>query len=572
MTTNQQNVQAVKINTDFNNAYKKFVQLLVKQNQQDSILKPLSAKMKAYREESFISVVFVGQYSAGKSTIISALTGKRNIKIDADIATDKTTSYNWNGINLIDTPGLFTERKDHDSITYNAISKADLLVFCLTSMLFDSITIENFKKLAYEKGYQWKMMLVVNKMSDEAGEDDEKINNYRHSLAEAIKPYPLDQLPLCFIDAKDYCEGIDENEDFLVEISRFQTFIDTLNQFVAERHFLARLDTPVRIVLESIDEAEIAFSRNKSEDTTILEVFRKLSRTINSERNSLRTKINNIALDLYSSITNEGSILASALDSSNFDFLNKQAENKVHIHYENAILNMEKIVEEAVNSMQTEIEGILSGDLVQAFIKRLNFQYEASLNHNSELEIAKIKNQINFLTELGNKVGFDIMRLATKEGVNQVGFLKSINVSGSPLRNIVYDVGKFVGYKFRPWEAVNIAKNFANGVQIVGGILGVVGVVAEIWQQEEQENKLSEARMSINSQFIGIASNLRNQITEQITDIENKLYSDLEKEIAEIRKKYQTSINTSDTSVKELSEIRHDLDEILRSINRASIS
>lgn len=37
------------------------------------------------------------------------------------------------GIALVDTPRLFTDRKDHDEITYDAINKADLLVFCLTS-------------------------------------------------------------------------------------------------------------------------------------------------------------------------------------------------------------------------------------------------------------------------------------------------------------------------------------------------------------------------------------------------------------------------------------------------------
>lgn len=84
-------------------------------------------------------------------------------------------------------------------------------------MLFDSITVENFKNLAYNKGYRWKMMLVVNKMSDGAGEEEELIAHYRESLAQALKPYSFDEFPVCFIDAKDYCEGIDEKEDFLIE-------------------------------------------------------------------------------------------------------------------------------------------------------------------------------------------------------------------------------------------------------------------------------------------------------------------------------------------------------------------
>jgi small GTP-binding protein len=194
-------------------------------NHFSEIQQKLSQQLQQHQEQSFLTVAFVGQYSAGKSTIISALTGQRDIKIDADIATDKTTSYDWNGIKVIDTPGLFTERKDHDQITYDAINKADLLIFCLTYTLFDSITVENFKKLAYEQEYSWKMMLVINKMSDEEGEEEEKITNYRQSLSDALHPYFLEDFPVCFIDAKDYCDGIDEKDDFLLEMSRFYTLI-----------------------------------------------------------------------------------------------------------------------------------------------------------------------------------------------------------------------------------------------------------------------------------------------------------------------------------------------------------
>ena len=87
---------------------------------------------------------------------------------------------------MVDTPGLFTDREDHDKTTYRAIDKSDLLVFCLTHMLFDNITISNFKKLAYDKGYGWKMMLVVNKMSAEAGETVDKIVSYPEKLGRSF--------------------------------------------------------------------------------------------------------------------------------------------------------------------------------------------------------------------------------------------------------------------------------------------------------------------------------------------------------------------------------------------------
>lgn len=156
-------------------------------------------------------------------------------------------------------------------------------------------------------------MLVVNKMSAAAGEEEQKIDSYRHSLGEALKPYSLNEFPICFIDAKDYCEGIDDDDDFLVEISRFNTLITELNRFVERRASLTGLDTPVRIVLGCLDDAQIGFARNSDEDTAFLEVLSRLSRRINKERERLRTKIKGITLEMSAAIATEGSRLASAV-------------------------------------------------------------------------------------------------------------------------------------------------------------------------------------------------------------------------------------------------------------------
>lgn len=208
----------------------------------EDIQQRLSRDINAHRKSAYLTIAFVGQYNSGKSTIISALTGRRDIYIDSNIATDITFEYDWNGIKLVDTPGLFTDRNDHDDITYEAIKRADLLVFCLTGMLFDDITAPNFKKLAYEQDYRWKMMLLVNKISDEAGDDNEKITYYKESLAEALHPEPLNEFSLSFINAKDYYEGIDKNDELLKQISYFEEFIEILNKMIRDKGVLAKLD------------------------------------------------------------------------------------------------------------------------------------------------------------------------------------------------------------------------------------------------------------------------------------------------------------------------------------------
>ena len=99
-----------------------------------------------------IRLVFAGQYSAGKSSILKMLTGREDIIIDADITTQEVHTYNWQGIEVIDTPGIHTQlRPDHDEISYEAIASADMLVFVITNELFDSYIADHFRKLAIDK-------------------------------------------------------------------------------------------------------------------------------------------------------------------------------------------------------------------------------------------------------------------------------------------------------------------------------------------------------------------------------------------------------------------------------------
>jgi small GTP-binding protein len=579
MTQANQNFQAAAVGAKFKNTCVKFDNLLAQGNHEEltAIRKKLREELKAHREQGILTVAFVGQYSAGKSTIISALTGRRDIHIDADIATDKTASYDWNGIKLIDTPGLFTERKDHDEITYEAIAKADLLIFCLTYMLFDSVTAENFKKLAYEKGYRWKMMLVINKMSDEAGEETQKIANYRSSLAEAVKPYSLDEFPICFIDAKDYCEGIDEDEEFLLEVSRFQSFIDELNNFVQRRGSLARFDTPVRIALGCVDDAQLSFARNSNQDSAFLEILTRLSRTVRKERDRLRTKVQSIALEMSSAVAKEGTVLAAAVGSEqDFEVLNKQAALNVQKHYEKAETKLQEAANAAVEAIQQEVEEVFESNLAQAFVACLDRNQNVSAqNAGAGMDMERIKGQVTWLKKIGETAGVELTKVATRGFAKTAGqgFLRSIDVAGSGLHQSVLAVGKFVGFKFKPWQAVGIAKNIGNAAKFLGPALALASVGIELFQMQQEhqrEQQMADIRRDITSQFQAIAKDLENQLEIQLWEFEGQVYGEIEKQIAAARQKEEDAIASSNIWVKQLTEIRKDFDLILRYITKAT--
>ena len=188
-------------------------------------------------KKNTIKLVFTGQYSAGKSSIIRMLTGREDITVGAGITTQKAHIYEWNGLEIVDTPGIHTQlRPDHDEISYDAIASADMLVFVVTNELFDSHLAQHFRKLAIDKDKAGEMILVVNKM-ERSSEGNTLVQQsvIREDLRKVIEPYTPEELNLCFLDAESYLDSLEERDedielaDELFSRSGYTDFIETLN-------------------------------------------------------------------------------------------------------------------------------------------------------------------------------------------------------------------------------------------------------------------------------------------------------------------------------------------------------
>ena len=105
----------------------------------------------AFGSDKPISLVFAGQYSAGKSTILKALTGF-DIATGHEITTEEARAYDWHGVQVVDTPGIGTGRRpEHDEISYKAIADADLLVYVVTYQGFDELIAQDFRELLIDR-------------------------------------------------------------------------------------------------------------------------------------------------------------------------------------------------------------------------------------------------------------------------------------------------------------------------------------------------------------------------------------------------------------------------------------
>lgn len=479
--------------------------------------------LKKIESDDDIIITFIGQYSAGKSTIISALTGNRNIKIDANIATENATRYKWSDqITLVDSPGLYTEKTHHDIETKKAIESSDMLIYCITNELFDEITIEDYKKWAYELGYKDKIFLVINKMSRETGEYEELVTNYKESINKSLEPYSLKNMKYNFIDAQDYIEGKDLDFEELVKLSKFEEFILNLNKFVDEKGFLSKLDTPVKAIINSIDLV-LSDSLENESDKNYINLFDRIYKRTDQAINEIKQESSYIVKQNLNPFISYGYDIAGSIGIDENSFNTMEIEQKLEEICININNEINELLESKNNLLEEEIEEVFNSELGKMYINNISKEFNIK-----DIDLTDKNNLNNFskLMDFASK---------NKQGFEKFNFpinMKSSKVSGEALHKGVKAIGSKMGVKFKPWQAVNIAKN-------LGKTLGVISIGLGIWQvfsnvkesekEENQEREISEAKIELRENFIDIAKELEYEYQEHIEEVLKEYKGILEK-------------------------------------------
>ncbi|MDJ0742423.1 MAG: 50S ribosome-binding GTPase [Xenococcaceae cyanobacterium MO_167.B27] len=285
-----------------------------------------------------------------------------------------------------------------------------------------------------------------------------------------------------------------------------------------------------------------------------------------------------IATDKTTSYDWKGSIIARKVGSNeDFEQLNKQAEFNIQKSYEQAGEEIQTVVDTVGKNIQQDFAEVLEGDLVKHFVASLERKQNISVeNINNHLDLENLKVQISNLKKIDKIVGGSIQQLATKGAgnVTQQGFFYSAtNVAGGNLHHAVYGVGKFLGFKFQPWGAVNLAKNIANVAKCVGPALAVAGFAVEVAntiKQREREQQMADVRRDITSQFQAIGKDLESQLGIQVGEFNNQFYGAINQKIADARKQNEEAIASSNTWMQELLTIRQEFETILKTISLAS--
>lgn len=516
---------------------------LLAQTDNSDLAQKMDTELQEVSERKELRLAFVGQYGSGKSTIISALTGNKDILIDANISTDKVTEYRWNNIVLMDTPGILAGKvEEHDERTKAALKECDLIFYVLTSQLFDDVIFNNFIDLAYNQHLADKMFIVVNKMNMEYGDYAQLVQNYTASLHNTFKErgYDFSAFPIAFIDANDYLEGVKDGDDEFIQVSNFEKFINDLNSFVSSKGLIKKqFDTPVR-VLQSYAK-DIAISEV---DQNLAEFYRQFEQRLSISERELKRDVSNVLYSFETDAMTKVSALSSGIGSLG------EAEWKVQQEELNRALQqsinttstkIEKVVEQNYTDLLKEVENFGNRDTLAKYISSIDAKLNSpniSIEERNNLNYQK--KALDWLKSGAAKVG------DMAPGVNGV-FGGISNASGSQLHNIVLNVGHFFGKSFRPWEAVRWASNIAKVAKF--GI-PVVTAGIDIWMQLREEKK-------------------ENERLQQIKESKNQFITGYQGELNKVKGQFEDYLNTV---LKNYRDKRNDVnkskDEIIRASKR----
>ncbi len=456
-----------------------------------------------YQKQSKLTIAFIGQYNAGKSTLIKALTGDATVRISAEICTDKVTEYTWEDVLIVDTPGIHAGRTDHDQLTLDKISQSDLLVFVVPNELFNPQGGNFFKRVANDLQRVGQMVLVINKMSRETGKPETLLS----SILKVIEPSHPNDFYTCFIDGNSYLQAQNESNEeeklFLMEESNFNEFFNSLQKLIEKNKLTAKLVTPLHKTVDLLEQSSNLLATDNKLVRDFLELLRRKSNILRASQIRSRNIYCDQLNDLEHQIVMSGEQVASIVDGYH-------NEDQINEAINNSEPEIEQLVKVAIEKISSEI-----GKEVKNLEAKLQDLEDSLLGKNivREIEIElqdrkKLKDYNN--VNSGNSAYFK----AAPKMLKEIG-----KFAPKATRNFVYNVGTNLGVKFKPWGAFKAAKAIRGLGPVLAGAGFIVDAILADKEKKDEiefEQKLRELRAEVRKDYRNIAEEIKNDYEVEI--------------------------------------------------------
>lgn len=463
----------------------------------DGILAKVEAAHTQLLTEAPLRIVLIGEFSAGKSSLISALTGA-DLHIDADVATTSMAEYSWNGLSLVDTPGVQAEDTDtdHDAIAREATLGADLILFVVSNELFNQRLADHLNYVIGDAGLglSKKTSIIVNKIDRETNADEMLLGEITKILGSH------QEIPVYFCSASKYKQASQEESPIKERFerqSRFLELIKGINSFVDDAGANGRLSTPISVISECLEQIQSAVAET-IEEKSKLELIRRQRRVLQKLQQRLAEIRKTWKQQAYSTVVSQANDSVEQLSELSrpedletlFEAGLKKADGEIVQLYE----GLEIDVREALDQASVELDEIGNSPLgKQVAMFETERADKISITFNDSRP-----NDSNLTSKLSKSAAKPLQETLEAAAKNAKG-----------MRDVYYKVGKALGKKFRPWEAIKagekiakVAGKFGKAVPFIAAALDFYTQYREEKVKEEKERFLANLRMALRGAFV----------------------------------------------------------------------
>lgn len=475
-------------------------------------------------------LVLTGQYSAGKSTLIEALTNRAfGVGIGSGVTTDDVTTYDWDGdVQLVDTPGVHAGRPQHDKHAEQALQSADLVLFAVTVELFDDVLVAHLRDVLGRLGKARQTLIVLTK----AGTLEAAAGVREAAIKEALGPFA--EIPWVECDAQYYLDGLDltdsepgEARQF-IEASGLDKVAAVINEFARQQGESGRLSQPLQLLVALSFEA-LASLTDEPEEQAVLTVLARQRSALSKKRIHLDTLLNSRATQFRTDSVRaatqfadrveqgeqaaDGKLADAALDEYMAD-LNGSLRAALE-GFEDAVRQVLEVQFDDLASEVLEIEASPYGRLTLQLSDPEAGSFEAT-----EVQVrpgsAPLPSAPAWAGDLGNHLKQFHKFWGAGDGIKAA--------AGGNGHQIVLKVGHAFGKKFKPWEAARAANNIGKVAKVGGAVIAVgleaYGVFVDERAAVKAENARAERRRSITQEILGQTEAI---ITEALRNVGSDL-------------------------------------------------
>jgi small GTP-binding protein len=502
-------------------------------------------RMLAVDEHHRPQMVLTGQYSSGKSTLIEALTdGKYQVPKGSAVTTDRVEVFNWDGVvDLVDTPGVQAGRPEHDERAEEALRSADLVLFTVTVDLFDDRLVEHLRHVTEDLRKAPQLLVVLTKCRSLRAAEGVREAEVREALGGFA-----DQVPWVECDAKTYLDALEVDPSRAarrIAASRMDEVRDAINRIARARGDLAHFRVALQQVALVAGEALAALTDDPDEEAVL---------TVLARQRSALTACIRAAEHLADTV--ESIQESPNRDWSRVDAASVTLNDELSSANQRFVDGVRAVLASQFADLTSEVREIEASPYARQLL---------ALDVQGDIETQNIPVDPGLARQPGRKQprvpawgpkSIEHLKAFQKVWGAGDGIKKS---AGSAGHKIVYEAGKLVDIKFKPYQAVRWANNIGKVAKIGGAVLPVALETYAVVKEERQEVHAAQEKMRRRNALVG-------RVLAQCDDISRKTLIQVRLELDGEFGKALRAIDEVNRSVRDARAFRTDLDREISAI------